>query len=148
MTGAPMPDGADAIVMVERTVADGDCVVRRGRAARSSTCVPAAATCSRATSCSNRGTVLSPAHLGVLASLEIATVEWCRAARVGVISTGDELVETGPLAPGQIRDSNRPMLLALSQRPAATRSTSGPCATTKPSSRAAIERRPTRATRC
>ena len=33
--------------------------------------------------------------------------------RVGVLSTGDELVESGPLAPGQIRDSNRPMLLAL-----------------------------------
>jgi molybdenum cofactor synthesis domain-containing protein len=35
---------------------------------------------------------------------------------VGVLSTGDELVESGPLAPGKIRDSNRPMLLALLER--------------------------------
>jgi molybdopterin molybdotransferase len=39
-----------------------------------------------------------------------------RRVRVGVLSTGDELVESGPLAPGKIRDSNRPMLLALLAR--------------------------------
>jgi molybdenum cofactor synthesis domain-containing protein len=37
-------------------------------------------------------------------------------ARVGVLSTGDELVQSGPLEPGKIRDSNRPMLLALLER--------------------------------
>ena len=57
--------------------------------------------------------MLTPAHLGVLASLDVHEV-WCHPRpRVGVCSTGDELVERGPLAPGQIRDSNRPMLLAL-----------------------------------
>ena len=39
---------------------------------------------------------------------------------VGVLSTGDELVASGPLRPGQIRDSNRPMLLALAERTGAT----------------------------
>ena len=59
------------------------------------------------------GTVLTPAHLGVLASLDVAEV-WCHPRpRVGVCSTGDELVASGPLAPGMIRDSNRPMLLAV-----------------------------------
>ena len=58
------------------------------------------------------GTVLGPAHLGVLTSSSFEDVEVVPRARVGVLSTGDELVERGPLRPGQIRDSNRPMLLA------------------------------------
>ena len=59
-------------------------------------------------------TVIRPAHLGVLASLGFVRVPVYPRARVGVISTGDELVEGGgPLAPGQIRESNRAMLLAL-----------------------------------
>ena len=58
--------------------------------------------------------MLTPAHIGVLASLGLADVPVYPRVRVGVISTGDELRE-GPveLAPGQIRDSNRPMLLGL-----------------------------------
>jgi molybdenum cofactor synthesis domain-containing protein len=57
--------------------------------------------------------VLTPAHLGVLASLDVSEV-WCHPRpRVGVCSTGDELVASGPHAPGLIRDSNRPMLLAV-----------------------------------
>jgi molybdopterin molybdotransferase len=59
------------------------------------------------------GTVLGPAHLGVLASVDVRQVEVYPRARVGVLSTGDELVEAGAIAPGQIRDSNRPMLLGL-----------------------------------
>src|SRR5205807_2004962 len=60
------------------------------------------------------GTELTPAHLGVLASLGYQRVPVYPRPRVGVLSTGDELVE-GPveLRPGQIRDSNRPTLLAL-----------------------------------
>ena len=60
------------------------------------------------------GTQLGPGHLGVLASVGAETVEVVPPARVGVLSTGDELVSgPGGLRPGQIRDSNRPMLLAL-----------------------------------
>src|SRR5690606_9175314 len=60
------------------------------------------------------GDELTPARVGVLASLGIAEVIAHPRPRVGVLSTGDELV-TGPepLRPGQIRDSNRPTLLAL-----------------------------------
>ena len=60
------------------------------------------------------GDEVTPARLGVLASLGVHEVVAHPRPRVGVMSTGDELV-TGmaPLRPGQIRDSNRPTLLAL-----------------------------------
>jgi molybdenum cofactor synthesis domain-containing protein len=59
------------------------------------------------------GTVLTAVHLGVLASVGATKVSVVRRARVGVLSTGDELVEgTAPLRPGQLRDSNRHSLIA------------------------------------
>jgi len=59
------------------------------------------------------GAEVTPAVVGVLASLGQATCTVVRRARVGVLSTGDELVEGGgPLRAGQIRESNRPALLA------------------------------------
>jgi molybdenum cofactor synthesis domain-containing protein len=63
------------------------------------------------------GTVLGPAHVGVAASLGHRSLVVVPPLRVGVLSTGDELVEgPAPLQPGQIRDSNRPMLLAMVRR--------------------------------
>ena len=84
------------------------------------------------------GTVLGPAHLGVIASLGLTSISVIPRARVGVLSTGDELRE-GPveLAPGQIRDSNRPMLLAHARRTRAPKpSTSASRATTRRTSSA------------
>ena len=100
---------------------------RRGRAI---TCGPRAATCKPGSRCSSAGTVLTPAHVGVLASLGIAEVSCVPRPRVGVVSTGDELVEQGPLPLGSIRDSNRPMLLAVSRSRASCRSTTASRATT------------------
>jgi molybdopterin molybdotransferase len=117
MTGAPMPDGADSVVMVERTRAHGNGVAgdhvevevaKPGEHVRR-----AGGDVEAGDLVFDRGTLLTPAHLGVLASLDVHEVECHPRPRVGVISTGDELVERGPLAPGLIRDSNRPMLLAL-----------------------------------
>ena len=113
MTGAPMPDGADSVVMVEYTERDGD-AVRVLRAARPGDHVRAAGgDLAPGDLVFPAGTALGPAHLGVLTSSSFDDVEVVPRARVGVLSTGDELVERGPLRPGQIRDSNRPMLLAL-----------------------------------
>ncbi|MGH9190579.1 MAG: molybdopterin molybdotransferase MoeA [Acidimicrobiales bacterium] len=117
MTGAPIPPGADAVVMVERTLVPpgtdavviveitarpGDHIRRAGEDLRAGQVV------------FEPGTPIGPGHLGVLASLGRDRVSVFGRPRVGVLSTGDELV-AGPeaLAPGQIRDSNRPTLLAM-----------------------------------
>ena len=116
MTGAPMPEGADAVVMVERTTYDesageveieidvpvGNHVRRAGEDVRPGDVLFRA------------GTVLDAGHLGVLSSVGVMEVEAHPRPVVGVVSTGDELVDDGrPLAPGEIRDSNRRTLLTL-----------------------------------
>lgn len=114
MTGAPVPDGADAIVMVERTERDGDGVNVYEGATAGDHVRAAGGDLQPGQPVFDDGTVLGAAHVGVLASLGYETVRAHPRARVGVLSTGDELVEgEGALAPGQIRDANRPMLLAL-----------------------------------
>jgi molybdenum cofactor synthesis domain-containing protein len=116
MTGAPMPDGADAVVLVERTRTDGERVtieidVEAGTSVRN-----VGEDVKPGDVVATTGTVLSPGHLGVLASVGVERVTVYRRPRVGVMSTGDELVERGALARGQIRDSNRTTLLALLQQ--------------------------------
>lgn len=114
MTGAPMPAGADAVVMVEDSEMVSDDVVRL------SATVPAGAAVRRAAedvaagdTVLHAGTEITPAVLGVLATINVHEVDVFPAPRVAVASTGDELVVTdAPLLPGQIRESNRPMLLA------------------------------------
>ena len=113
MTGAPVPGGADAIVMVERTRADGDAVAIFQAAAAGDHVRHAGGDLEAGQRVFEAGTTLTPAHLGVLASLDVTDVSCHPRPRVGVCSTGDELVVSGPLAPGMIRDSNRPMLLAV-----------------------------------
>ena len=119
MTGAPMPPGADAVVMVERTRSDDDghAVVIEAAARPGEHVRGAGDDLHAGQLVFEAGTVLTPGHLGVLASLGCDTVTVVPRARVGVLSTGDELVSgPGPLRPGQIRDSNRPMLLALASQ--------------------------------
>ncbi|HTN80606.1 MAG TPA: gephyrin-like molybdotransferase Glp [Acidimicrobiales bacterium] len=115
MTGAAMPPGADAVVMVEETESPGDGTVLIHAEVSVGVAVRAAGSdMPKGARVFEPQTVIQPAHLGVLASLGYVRVPVFPRARVGVISTGDELVEGGgPLAPGQIRESNREMLLAL-----------------------------------
>jgi molybdopterin molybdotransferase len=112
MTGAPMPEGADAVAMVEVTRTEGGDVIVLERASPGDHVRPAGGDIRDGQVVFAAGTVLTPAHIGVLASLGIAEVLCHPRPRVGVLSTGDELVESGPVPLGSIRDSNRPMLLA------------------------------------
>jgi molybdopterin molybdotransferase len=116
MTGAPFPLGADAIAIVETTEpADGGrSVLVRQPASAGEHVRPAGEDIAIGQEVFGAGTVLHPGHIGVLASIGREKVTVVARARVGVLSTGDELVEgAGELGPGQIRDSNRHTLLAL-----------------------------------
>jgi molybdopterin molybdotransferase len=115
MTGAPMPDGADTVVRVEDTEEE-DGKVRVATALEKGNSVrPPGGDVAAGTTVFDPGTRLSEAHVGVLATIGIVEPVVSRRPRVAVMSTGDELVppETEDLGPGLIRDSNRPMLVAL-----------------------------------
>ncbi|MGI9616247.1 MAG: molybdopterin molybdotransferase MoeA [Acidimicrobiales bacterium] len=114
MTGAPMPEGADAVIMVELTRPAGFDVLVLDEVPAGNHVRAAGDDIRAGTEVFHPGTVLTPGHLGVLASIGREVVQVYRRPRVGVMSTGDELVEgPEPLQPGQIRDSNRLTLLSL-----------------------------------
>lgn len=113
-TGAPLPEGADSVVMVEhcgrtngsilvrRQVHPAQNVSRRGEDYSKDETIVAA------------GTVLKPWHIGAIASVGRDHVEVQRFPRVGVLSTGSEVVEPGqPISPGQVANCTKPMLLSF-----------------------------------
>ncbi|GLK55743.1 molybdopterin molybdotransferase [Methylopila capsulata] len=118
-TGAPMPPGAIAVVMQERVTREGDVVALR-------TAVEQGANIRRRGEDVSAGDLLVPAgalidarHLAILAASGVERVAVRRKVVIGLLSTGDELIEHGrPLTPGRIHDANRPMLLGILSTPA------------------------------
>jgi molybdopterin molybdotransferase len=116
-TGAPMPIGADAVVMVEHTT----CVNSEVRVQRHVT--PRQHVGARGGDIMSGHTVLeanvllTPARIGVMAALGHTTVDVFARPRVAILCTGDEVVEPGePLGPGQLYNVNRFTLEALVRR--------------------------------
>ncbi len=114
MTGAPMPEGADCVCMIEECLVDGDdaTILRSLRPGDFVRQVGDDTEVGQVLF--SPGDELNASAIGVLAGQGFRTVLVHPRPRVGVLSTGNELVGGGePLGPGQIRDLNRPILLAL-----------------------------------
>jgi molybdopterin molybdotransferase len=110
-TGAPVPAGADAIVPQEMTTSDGTTVEIDGQIAIGYHLRPPGEDIRAGELVVSAGSLLGPAELGVLASMNIPRPSVVRRPRVAIAGTGDELTDPGkPLKPGAIRDSNGPAL--------------------------------------
>lgn len=117
-TGAPLPLGANAVVMQEHcstsenevafnvVVRPGDNIRRAGEDIQSAQAVL------------NAGTKIDPRHVAVLSAMGLAKITVKRKLRIGIFTTGSELIEPGtPLRLGQIYDANKAMLMAALKRP-------------------------------
>jgi molybdopterin molybdotransferase len=107
-TGAPVPEGADTVVMQEKTERTGDLVLIRDPALRQGANVrPAASQTQKGELAARAGTRLGPGAAGFLAGLGIAAAEVFANPETGIIITGKELVPPGqPLQMGQVYESN------------------------------------------
>ena len=144
MTGAPLPEGADGVIRQEDTVFSGDAVIilddrDAGRNVRF-----AGEDLQRGKRVMDAGTPLGPAQLGVLASMAMARVRVRRRARVGILASGDEIVDLDRtseiLAGTKTASSNSYTLDALIRLAGAVPVPLGIAADTKASVREHLER--------
>ena len=113
-TGAPMPPGADAVVIVEETESHDDIVRVFAPVSPAQNIGRQGADIQKGQTVLQSGTLLNASRVGSLAALGLTTVTVFEKPRVAILSTGNEIVEPGqPLAPGQIYDINRFTLAAV-----------------------------------
>lgn len=113
-TGAPLPEGADAVIVQEDTVAEGQRVRLTGAVRPGQFVRPAGLDFTRGEVGPTAGSVLDPLAIGLAAAMGHAHVRVRRRPRVGILATGDELVRPGSTPqPTQIIASSSPMLAAM-----------------------------------
>ncbi|HWK10721.1 MAG TPA: gephyrin-like molybdotransferase Glp, partial [Vicinamibacterales bacterium] len=139
-TGAPMPHGATAVVMVEETEKTGDAVkifapVYPGQhVGRRGADMKAGQTILRA------GAVINPSRIGALAAAGVLDIHVFAKPRVAIVSTGNEIVDPGqPLKPGQIYDINKLTLSSITNAHGGVAINRGTAPDTLPDLIAAIE---------
>ncbi len=116
-TGAPLPPGADAVVMVEHTTRHDDRVLIQRPAIARQHVGPRGADIKNGESVLTPGTMLTPARLGAIAALGHTTVDVFARPTVAIMCTGDEVVNPGtPLGPAQVYNVNRFTLEAVVRR--------------------------------
>jgi len=107
MTGAPLPRGADAVMRVENTFPDGTGVLIKVEAKPGQEIRKAGEDLQQGRVVLHAGQALHPGRIGLIAAAGLAEVAVHARPRIGILITGEELVEPGePLPPGKIRNSN------------------------------------------
>lgn len=117
LTGAALPQGVDTVVLDEDCATDEGQVAFRGPVKPGANTRRAGEDVENGTPILPQGRILTPADLALAAATGLSDLSVHAPLRVGVLSTGDEVVPAGSTAaPGQIFDANRPMLLSLIAR--------------------------------
>lgn len=117
MTGGMLPGGADCVIMVEDVEITGEDTIRFSGAKTALNFCKMAEDIRRGDKVLDKGTLIRPQEVAILASVGCAGVMAYKQPRIGIISTGDELVEPAEIpAVSQIRNSNAWQLLAQAQR--------------------------------
>jgi molybdopterin molybdotransferase len=138
-TGAAMPDGADAVLQIERVTVDGDQVTLDNDVDPARNVRPAGDDVRAGATVLPKGTRMGAAEIGIAVVAGRGTVACARPPRVVVLATGDELVAPGgPLGPGQLHNSNAATLAALATQAGAHVLRTGVVADTEQETRAAI----------
>jgi molybdopterin molybdotransferase len=107
MTGAPLPAGADTVVMVEKTRMDGDRVVIAAPGERGENVRAAGEDVKKGEVVLRAGETIGPAEMGMLASIGSGRVRVRRRPRVAILATGNELIgPDGTMAAGRVRNTN------------------------------------------
>jgi molybdenum cofactor synthesis domain-containing protein len=113
VTGAPLPEGADAVVMVEYTNRRGDKVLIHHPVSKGENMMMAGSDIHKGEKVLGKGQILASREIGVLAAIGLTEVNVYKRPKVAIISTGSEVVEPGnPLPPGKIYDINAHALSA------------------------------------
>ncbi len=113
MTGSMVPIGADIVVMIEETNTDDEGFIKYFGKSKAANICHIGEDIQKGDKVLSEGTQIHPQHIAVLASVGATKINVYRKIRIGIISTGDEIVEPAekPM-PGQIRNSNAAQLIA------------------------------------